>query len=97
MIVRITGHGSFEVDQSFTDLLNELSGDAAAAVDAGDEGSLRERLEDLTCLVVATGDPVSVLPTRTADIVIPPVGASLDEARLLLCGAPQFTRVSAAA
>lgn len=59
VLVKIDGAGCYEIDDSLTDLFNELSADVVAASEADDVGVLRERLDDLTCFVVAAGEPVS--------------------------------------
>ena len=58
-LVKIDGEGYYELDESFSELLDELARDATAAAQSGNAAALRERLEDLICLVVAAGEPVS--------------------------------------
>lgn len=95
--IRIQGHGNYEVDESFTDLLNELAADAAAAAEVDDARALRERLEDLTCLVVAAGEPVERPPVPAATVVVPAMASSPDDARRLLRGGQLVGRLPAAA
>lgn len=86
VLVKIDRVGSYELDESFTDLLDELVADVIAGSEGGDLGTLRERLEDLTCLVVAAGEPVSTRVAPSDGRQIPRVDASPAEARARLQG-----------
>ena len=84
MIVRILGEGQYDVDDGAMDRLNDLDTAVEAAVEAGDEGALGTALSALHDAVRSTGaahDPDSL---DESDLILPPVGATLDEVRDLL-------------
>lgn len=86
LLVKIDRVGRYEVDESFAELLDEFAADVVSACESDDPEMLRERLEDLTCLVVAAGEPASA-PLMSADCrQIPRIDAAPTEVRLRLHG-----------
>jgi hypothetical protein len=85
MIVRLMGGGGqYRVDDSLLDRLNELDGQAVAALERGDEGELDARLDDMAELVKSNGEPLPEDDLAASDVVIPPSDLTLEETRRLL-------------
>ena len=84
MIVRLMGEGQFEVDDEVAKGLNGLDEQAAQAVEAGDEGQLRQVLARMAEAVRTNGARVPDEQLDASDAIIPPHDLSLDEARRLL-------------
>ena len=80
MIVRISGEGQFQIDESFHERLNELDDGAVAAVEAGDEDRFHELFEELLQIVRTEGEPLGDETLETSEIIIPPADLSFVEA-----------------
>ena len=84
MIVRILGEGQYDVPDGELERLNALDAAIEAAVEAGDESAFESALTALHDGVRAAGtahDPDSL---DESDVILPPVGASIDDVRGLL-------------
>ena len=84
MIVRILGEGQYDVADDALDRLNELDTAVESAVETADETALTTALTALHDAVRSAGtahDPDSL---DESDLILPPVGASIDEVRDLL-------------
>lgn len=97
LLVKIDGEGYYEIDESFSEILDELAGDANAAAQNGNTAALRERLEDLVCLVVAAGEPVTAPVAAASARRLPAVGADAETVRLRLEGRSSAFAVAEAA
>jgi hypothetical protein len=86
VIVRVLGgDGQFRLADEVATELNELDNRAVAAVEAGDEETLRRLLEQMAA-VVQKGEPVDDSDLSSSDLLIPPVDLTLEEARELFTG-----------
>lgn len=84
MIVRILGEGQYDVADDAVAGLNEYDAALEAAIDAGDEAAFAAALDALHDGVRKAGaahDPDSL---DESDLILPPVGASIDDVRDLL-------------
>ena len=85
MIVRLMGgDGQYRIDDSLVERLNELDGQAVAALERNDEAELDARLDEMAELVRANGEALSEDDLSASDIVIPPSDLTLEETRRLL-------------
>jgi hypothetical protein len=72
------------VDDSLLDRLNELDEQAVAALERNDEEQLDARLDEMSDLVQAEGEPLAENDLSASDVVIPPSDLTLEETRRLL-------------
>jgi hypothetical protein len=85
VIVRIMGGGGqYRVDDSLLVQLNELDGQAVAALERNDETELDARLDEMAELVRSQGEPLPEDDISASDVVIPPSDLTLEETRRLL-------------
>jgi hypothetical protein len=85
VIVRIMGGGGqYRVDDSLLEQLNELDGQAVAALEREDEAELDARLDEMAELVRSQGEPLPEDDISASDVVIPPSDLTLEETRRLL-------------
>jgi hypothetical protein len=80
VIVRISGEGQYELDDSHHAKLNELDDAAVAAVDAGDEKRFHEHFDALLQLVRTEGKHLGDDDLRPSEIILPPADLSFAEA-----------------
>jgi hypothetical protein len=83
MIARLMGEGQYRIDEAMLAQLNELDERAAAAVDAQDEGTLDDVLDEMWQLVQARGERLPDDDLSTSDLIIPPSDLTLEETRQL--------------
>ena len=83
MIVRLMGEGQYRIDDSLRQRLNELDGEAMAALEAEDEKTLDAKLRDMWDVVQAEGDPLPADDLSPSDVLIPPADLTLEETREL--------------
>jgi hypothetical protein len=81
MIVRISGEGQFELDDEATKRLDQLDNELVDALNAGDAGTFRQRLEDTVNFVRQSGTPLAAERVVPSDVIIPPTDIDIDEAR----------------
>jgi chromosome condensin MukBEF complex kleisin-like MukF subunit len=86
VIVRLMGEGQWRVDDGLAKRLNELDDAVGAAVEAGDEETMRSTLRELAEAVRAGGEKIPDEDLSPSDAIVPPDDLSLDEARQLLEG-----------
>ena len=85
MIVRLMGgEGQYRIDDSLRERLNEMDDRAIGALEAGDEATLDQVLEEMFDLVRREGERLPDDDLSASDIVIPPSDLTLDETRALL-------------
>jgi hypothetical protein len=85
VIARIMGGGGqYRIDDSLLDRLNELDGQAVAALEQDDEEALDAKLDEMAELVRSEGEPLPEDDISASDIVIPPSDLTLEETRRLL-------------
>jgi hypothetical protein len=84
VIVLIVGEHQLLVDDSFAEELDELGARMHSAVELDDEVAFRSALAELSRRVRSIGRPVAAVGVREFDLLVPPMGATLDEARRLL-------------
>ncbi len=84
MIVRISGEGQYEVDDSALDGLNAHDSEIEQALEAGDEQTFRSSLTTLLQEVRDAGRPVPEDEIVPSDLLLPHAEATLDEVRELL-------------
>jgi PspAA-like protein len=83
MIARLMGEGQYRIDEDLHAQLNDLDERAAAAVDAQDEGTLDDVLDEMWQLVQARGERLPDDDLSTSDLIIPPSDLTLEETRQL--------------
>jgi PspA-Associated protein len=83
MIVRLMGEGQYRVDDGVRDQLNELDDRAQAALDANDEPSLDDTLDEMWRLIRDRGERLPDEDLSASDLIIPPSDLTLDETRKL--------------
>ena len=86
MIVRLMGEGQYRVGDDVVERLHELDNEAARAVDAGDEESLRRVLDTMAGSVRDSGERLPDEDLSASDLIIPPDDLSLEEAKELFSG-----------
>jgi chromosome condensin MukBEF complex kleisin-like MukF subunit len=83
VIVRLMGEGQYQVDDEVAKGLNDLDGQAAEALEAGDEAKLAELLRRMAEAVRSNGARLADDDLTASEAVIPPDDLSLEEARRL--------------
>ncbi len=83
MIIRIMGEGQWRVDDALVADLNVIDSALDRDVDAGEAGSLDSHLEQMHALVKGRGTPLAIDELLPSDAVVPPLGISLEELRVL--------------
>lgn len=86
MIVRIMGEGQLELPDSALDDLNAFDRLAELAVEAGDENAFAAALVALHDAVRTRGVVLAGDVLAPSDVVLPPVGATVDDVRALFAG-----------
>jgi hypothetical protein len=86
VIVRVMGEGQYEIDDEVAKGLNDLDGQAAQALERGDENELRELLRRMAEAVRSNGARVPNDDLTASEGIVPPDDLSLDEARELFEG-----------
>lgn len=81
MIVRISGEGQYEVDDSAGRRLDALDAGLTDAVHAGDEQAFHKHLHEVITFVRHEGKPVSTDQVVPSQVIIPPDDVTMDEAR----------------
>ena len=84
MIVRLMGEGQYRIDESLLDRLNSLDDQAMAALEASDEVTLDQRLDEMFELVRSEGEQLADDDLSPSDAVIPPSDLTLEESRELM-------------
>ena len=84
MIVRLMGDAQYRVEDSIAQELNELDDRASAAVEAGDETTLDQALDEMFELVRRGGERLPDEDLSPSDVLIPPSDLTLEETRRLL-------------
>jgi hypothetical protein len=80
MIVRISGEGQFDLDDSEVDRLNELERAVIAAVDSCSEADYAPAFGALIDYVRSAGRPLAEDALEGSDVILPPADTSLTEA-----------------
>ena len=86
MIVRLMGEGQYRLDDDLLGRLNELDNSAVDAVQAEDEATFRERLEQLASTIRGEGERLDDAELAPSDLIVPPPDLTMDEARELFAG-----------
>jgi PspA-Associated protein len=86
VIVRLMGEGQYRIDADVAETLNELDNQAAQAVEAGDEGSLRRLLGEMASTVRDRGERLDDADLSPSEGIVPPEDLSLEEAKQLFDG-----------
>ena len=84
MIVRVVGHGQYEVEEGLMERLNALDQQAVEALDRDDEEDLDRALDEMSSVVREEGRRLPDETLSASDIVIPPSDLTLEETRKLL-------------
>ena len=80
MIVRISGEGQYELDESHTGDLNQIDNAVVAAVDNGDEAAFAEHWDKLLTYVRSNGRETPDDDLSASDLILPPADITFDEA-----------------
>jgi hypothetical protein len=81
MIARLMGEGQFRIDDDVRGQLDELDGRAVSALEANDEPSLDQVLDEMWQLVRDRGERLPDDGLASSDLIIPPSDLTLDETR----------------
>lgn len=81
MIVRISGEGQYELDDSATHRLEALDVGLTDALHAGDEQGFHKHLHEVITFVRDEGKPVNADQVVPSQVIIPPDDVTMDEAR----------------
>jgi hypothetical protein len=84
VIVRILGDGQFEIDEATAKRLETLDADLDACMQAKDEKRFDTILSSIVGEVHNSGKPLDPKRFLPSDLVLPPIGATLEEVRALL-------------
>ena len=83
MIVRLMGEGQYRVDDDVREQLNQLDGQALAALEQDDEPALDGMLDEMWQVVRDRGERLADEDLSPSDLVIPPSDLTLEETRKL--------------
>jgi chromosome condensin MukBEF complex kleisin-like MukF subunit len=81
MIVRLMGESQYRVDDSLLERLNEVDDRAIAAIEADDESTLDQALDELFELVRSEGEQLADADLSASDVIVPPSDLTLAEAK----------------
>ncbi len=81
MIVRVSGEGQYELDESEAKQLDQRDRSLVDAINAGDMQRFRTELADTIRFVEESGSPVPDDRVVPSEVIIPPRDIDLDEAR----------------
>ena len=81
MIVRLMNDGQYEIDDSLAGELNELDGQAEAALEGGREDEYRRLVDEIGAKIRERGRRLADNDLRASDGFVPPSDLSLDEAK----------------
>ncbi len=79
MIIRISGDGQYEIDDTILDRLNTVDDELEDAVQARDEERFGRELGRLLALVREAGDRLGAEHLAASDLILPPDDVSLRE------------------
>jgi hypothetical protein len=83
MIVRLMGEGQYRIDDELRGQLDELDTRALSAVEADDESSLDDLLDEMWQLVRERGEQLPDDDLSSSELIIPPSDLTLEETRKL--------------
>jgi hypothetical protein len=83
MIVRLMGEGQYQIDDGLRAQLDELDGRAQTAIDAEDEPTLDDMLDEMWQIVRGRGERLPDDDLSSSDLIIPPSDLTLEETRKL--------------
>ena len=86
MIIRIATEGQFNLPGSYVDQLNDIDNNLVEAVEAGEEASFGELLNQMLTLVREHGSPLPVDELVESDLMLPASDLTLEEAQVLFVG-----------
>lgn len=81
MIVRISGLGQYELDESGVRKLDELDSTLTNALHAGQEQEFHRYLRDTIAFVQSNGKEVPADRVVPSEVIIPPEDVTLEEAQ----------------
>jgi len=81
VIVRISGHGQFELDDAAVHHLEQLDTTLTAALHAGQQAEFHRLLRATIEYVEGNGSPLAHQRVVPSDIIVPPEDVSMDEAQ----------------
>ena len=84
MNVRLMGAGQNRVSDAIQQPLDELDDRATAAIEAGDEPTLDQALDEMFEVVRGEGERLPDDDLSPSDVIIPPSDLTLEETRELL-------------
>lgn len=83
MIVRLMGEGQYRIDDELRGRLNELDDKALGAMEAEDESTLDDLLDEMWQVVRERGERLADDDLSSSDLIIPPSDLTLEETREL--------------
>jgi hypothetical protein len=83
VIARLMGEGQYTIDDDVAAQLNQLDDRAVAALDANDEPTLDQVLDEMWGLVRDRGERLPDEELSASELIIPPSDLTLEETRLL--------------
>jgi hypothetical protein len=86
VIIRIATEGQFELGDDDVEELNKLDSELLSASDRGDDGGFKDAFGRLVEFVHAHAKPVGEDYLGGSDVILPPPGATLEEAKAEMTG-----------
>ncbi|MCL5962016.1 MAG: hypothetical protein M1358_22335 [Chloroflexi bacterium] len=86
MIVRISTEGQYRLPSGYLDKLNELDNQLVDVVAQGDENKFQKLLERMLKMVRDKGQPLKADELVGSEIILPPPGTTIEDARALFTG-----------
>ena len=83
MIVRLMGDAQYRIDDDIRGQLNELDDRAVSAMEANDEATLDQVLDQMAQVVRERGERLADDDLSASDLLIPPSDLTLEETRQL--------------
>jgi hypothetical protein len=80
VIVRIATEGQYDVDDAYTDKLNEIDNKVVEAVESGDETGFQAAYEELLDLVRSHGSELGDDDLHESALILPPPDLTFEEA-----------------
>jgi hypothetical protein len=92
-VVRIMGQGQYRLDSTTVGELNKIDNTIIKLVEESDSGAssdlesrFKEKLADMVSLIIRNGKQVDLREILPSDFILPPVDATVKEARSLFRG-----------
>jgi effector-binding domain-containing protein len=81
MIVRISGDGQYELDNSGAQKLEDLDRDLTSALHAGQEKEFHQHLHSIISFIQEQGKELGMDTVVGSDVIVPPEDITMEEAQ----------------